>query len=220
MSGAKCAVLLAALILGPAMAWASEEGSIPLKELPVREKLLGRMDVNFPGMTLSEVLEFFRRRLEINVVLDPSESALAETPITLQLKDVRAQDALTWSLRQVGLRYALVGGIVLVGDRQYLSAMEPMTLRQYDVADLLMIPTIAAAIVNANANANTNAFGSTGLLAGMNINKSSSVPAVATAADLTDRAAASAVRRNPVQLASLGPPGDPSIRKESKESSF
>jgi hypothetical protein len=31
MIGAKIAVLLAALVLGPAMACASEEGSIPLK---------------------------------------------------------------------------------------------------------------------------------------------------------------------------------------------
>ena len=66
MSRAKYMVLLAALILGPAMACASEEGSIPLKGLPVREKLDSRMDVNFQGMSLSEVMEFFRRRLEID----------------------------------------------------------------------------------------------------------------------------------------------------------
>jgi type II secretory pathway component GspD/PulD (secretin) len=141
MRGAKFAVLLAALVLGPAMACASEEGSIPLKDLPVREKLASRMDVNFQGTTLGELLQFFRQRLEINVVLDSSASDLAEKPITLQLKDVRAQDALAWSLRQVGLQYALVSGIVLVGDRQYVHAMEPMTLRQYDVADLLVIPS-------------------------------------------------------------------------------
>jgi type II secretory pathway component GspD/PulD (secretin) len=134
MSRAKYMVLLAALILGPAMACASEEGSIPLKGLPVREKLDSRMDVNFQGMSLSEVMEFFRRRLEIDVVL-------ADKPVTLQLKDVRAQDALAWSLRQAGLQYVLFNGIVLVGDRQYVRAMEPMTLRQYDVADLLVIPS-------------------------------------------------------------------------------
>ncbi len=140
MSGIKYAALLAALILGPAICRAAEEGSVPLKDLPVREKLESRMDVNFQGTTLSEMLQFFRQRLEINVVLDRSASDLSEKPISLQLKDVRAQDALTWSLRQVGLRYALVGGIVLVGDRQYLNEMEPTTLRQYDVADLLMPP--------------------------------------------------------------------------------
>jgi type II secretory pathway component GspD/PulD (secretin) len=141
MSRAKYMVLLAALILGPAMACASEEGSIPLKGLPVREKLDSRMDVNFQGMSLSEVMEFFRRRLEIDVVLDRSASDLADKPVTLQLKDVRAQDALAWSLRQAGLQYVLFNGIVLVGDRQYVRAMEPMTLRQYDVADLLVIPS-------------------------------------------------------------------------------
>ncbi|MGO8702944.1 MAG: hypothetical protein ACLQVA_03920 [Candidatus Brocadiia bacterium] len=140
MSGVKYVVLLAALILGPAICRASEEGSVPLKNLPVREKLESRMDVNFQGTTLNELLQFFRQRLEINVVLDRAASDLSEKPITLQLKDVRAQDALAWSLRQVGLRYALVSGIVLVGDRQYINAMEPTTLRQYDVADLLMPP--------------------------------------------------------------------------------
>ena len=121
MSGVKYVVLLAALILGPAICRASEEGSVPLKNLPVREKLESRMDVNFQGTTLNELLQFFRQRLEINVVLDRAASDLSEKPITLQLKDVRAQDALAWSLRQVGLRYALVSGIVLVGDRQYLT---------------------------------------------------------------------------------------------------
>ncbi len=138
MSGAKCAVLLWAMVLGPAMACASEEGSIPLQSLATQEKLQSHIDVNFQGMTLSEVLTFFREQLKINVVLDRSASGLADKPITLQFKDVRAQNALAWSLQQVGLRYTLVGGIVLVADRQNSDAMQPMTLRQYDVADLLM----------------------------------------------------------------------------------
>ena len=140
MSGAKCAVLLAALIVGPAMACASEQGSIPVKNLATHEKLQSHMDVDFQATTLRELLDFFRQRLAIDVVLDNSASALADKPITLQLKDVRAQNALTWSLQQVGLRYTLVGGIVFVGDRQHADAMEPTTLRQYDVADLLVIP--------------------------------------------------------------------------------
>jgi len=215
MRWAKYAVLLAALILGPALACASEEGSIPLKDLPIREKLESRMDVNFQGMTLSEVLQFFRERLEINVVLHSSASALAERPITLQLKDVRAQDALKWSLEQVGLRYTLIGGVVFVADRQRVSEMEPLTLRQYDVGDLLIIPTTAL-----TTNSNTNTSNSSGALAGMNVNKSSAVQAVATAADLADCVAASAARRNAVQIASLGSSGNLSILKESKESSF
>jgi type II secretory pathway component GspD/PulD (secretin) len=219
MIGTKYAGLLAALILSPAMVCASEEGSIILKNLPVQEKLESRVDVNFQGTTLSEVLQFFRQTLGINMVLDSSASALADKPISLQLKDVRAQDALTWALRQVGLRYALVSGIVFVGDRQYVNSMEPRSLRQYDVSDLLMIPELTVV-----TNGNTNSFNSTpnsnGAQTSLNINKSSTGRAVVTAADLTNGVAASTVRRNPAQIASLGSLGNLSIRKELKESSF
>ena len=189
MIGTKYAGLLAALILSPAMVCASEEGSIILKNLPVQEKLESRVDVNFQGTTLSEVLQFFRQTLGINMVLDSSASALADKPISLQLKDVRAQDALTWALRQ------------------------------YDVSDLLMIPELTVV-----TNGNTNSFNSTpnsnGAQTSLNINKSSTGRAVVTAADLTNGVAASTVRRNPAQIASLGSSGNLSIQKESKESSF
>ena len=151
MSGAKCAVLLAALIVGPAMACASEPGSTPVKNLATHEKLESHMDVDFQATTLRELLDFFRRRLVIDIVLDNSSSALADKADHSAVEGCQrtgrpdlgaeAGRAAIYAYRRDCVR----------GRPAARDEMEPMSLRQYDVADLL-IPTTA---LTTNSNTNT-----------------------------------------------------------------
>ena len=118
-----------------AAAWNEER--VLLRDLPTQAKLARHVDCDFQGATLAEVLQFFRQKLNLCVVLDPSASDLAQKPISMTMEDVPARTALTVALRQVRLQYAVAMGIVWVGDREFTESKEPLQYRQYDVADLV-----------------------------------------------------------------------------------
>ena len=68
------AASLSALVLAATAAAQSDE-RLPLRNLPVKEKLASSIDCDFRAERLSDVLKFFRQKLKIAVVLDPEAAA-------------------------------------------------------------------------------------------------------------------------------------------------
>ena len=133
---------LVILLLFPAAGGAAERGEVLFWTLPLQLKLDKSVSCSFQQTPLSEVLQFFRGTLDINLVLAESASQFAEKPITLAVRDIPAHQALTWALRQAGLQYVFANGVVYVAERQQALRAEPVSFRQYDVSDLLTpLPT-------------------------------------------------------------------------------
>lgn len=113
------------------------------------EQLLKRTmpEVRCDQVALSEVVDFYKDSLGLNIFVDWKALEAAgiqpTTPVSLQLKNVRASEALRLALRSVSanLGYMIENGIVVITTLR--PAAQPIIIRAYDVSDLIDVPADA-----------------------------------------------------------------------------
>ena len=94
------------------------------------------MTLNFPELTIEEVVDFLRRNTNVNFVLDPQVSGDDIAPITMSLQDVKLRNALEFIMLNTGLKYSLQGEAVFVSNEDGLRG--DVFMRVYDVRDLTL----------------------------------------------------------------------------------
>ncbi len=104
--------------------------------------------INFEGNFLSQVIDFFRSSTGVDFVVNwqalENVGVEPDTPISLQLKNVTAEQALRYVLQQASagsdferLGFAIVDGIVNISTETDLS--KTTDTRVYDIRDLLVL---------------------------------------------------------------------------------
>ncbi len=117
--------------LAPAEAW----------ENRIRDALERRIDIQFDGQPLSEVVAYFRELTGGSFVLDQAVGGGQQ--VELQVRDMKAAQALRWILSLQGLGYTIRDQAVYIGQPQQLQG--EITLKMYDIRDLITEVTNFAA---------------------------------------------------------------------------
>lgn len=163
MSGRSRVAMVAALA---ALLWAApgrtERGEILFSTLPLQARLDQSISCDFQATPLTDVVQFFRNNLKINMVIDPAAADQAERLVTLSLKEIPAQQALTWALKQAGLQYVFADGAVFISDRRRAIEVEPQYRASYDVNDLLEPLAGGSSAANRSGSATTSGATSSG----------------------------------------------------------
>ena len=123
---------LAMLSLGAPMAMAGEAPSLDDLKFKARPKV----SCSFEETPLSEVITFFRQTYKLNIVTDSSADEKDEQPVSLKLKDVPAERALTLALAQSGLVLARDGNIIYIAKPARIALYQRLTRKSYDVTDV------------------------------------------------------------------------------------
>ena len=132
---------LVVLALLPAMnrAGASQRRRISAAEQALQLKLRRNISVDFVKTPVSEVIDYLRTTLEINIVYDPPEDWTTEKNITLQLSSTPAESVLEWAVRLAELDCISIDGILYVSTRERVLKIAPTYFRQYYVRDLILL---------------------------------------------------------------------------------
>ena len=118
-------------------------------EATLEQKLARPIDVNFEGEKLAVVIEWFRREVNVNLVVNTpaleSAGIDGDAPVDLHLKQVPARKVLELILDTVGaiadlepIGFIAENNLIRVSTRRDLRSH--MTARQYDFSDLLDQP--------------------------------------------------------------------------------
>ena len=121
------------LVLGAGDLAARQE---PLESSITRAKLQKRISVEFKEAPLSDVVEFLRSVLDVNIILDRDSiygRQVEDIPVTLKLRHVRAETLLRFLTRKADIKYTIIDGVVFIS----ADVVEPVYLRIYDVRDLI-----------------------------------------------------------------------------------
>jgi|GEM_PF-619219 len=124
------------------------------KEKAILKALRTDLTVNFKNTSFTDVQEYLKTRLDLNIIVDPDALKEAEiatdTPITLSLKNVSARTVLRKLFADVGLTYVLKDEAIYVVSAQ--KARSLMVVRSYYVADLLAgMSSLGTALPQLNA---------------------------------------------------------------------
>ena len=132
---------LVALALLPAMnrTAANQRRRISAAEQALQLKLRQNISVDFVETPVSEVIDYLRTTLEINIVYDPPEGWTTEKHITLQLSSTSAESVLEWAVRLAELDCISIDGILYVSTRERVLKVAPTYFRQYYVRDLILL---------------------------------------------------------------------------------
>jgi len=104
--------------------------------LPLEQKLEKSVNLNFEAVPLTDVVDYFRQVLGINIVLDQRVEVEGERLITFQAADMRAADALKWIVTLAKLDYGYRNGAIYVSTPRSVRMAETAFFRIYDVRDL------------------------------------------------------------------------------------
>jgi len=103
----------------------------------IKKKLSRNVSVQFEETPLTEVLDYFRTELNINIVYDPPEQENVEKLVNLNVTRMAAGSALRWAVRLTDMDSAIVGGVVYISTRERVARIGGMYREQYDVRDML-----------------------------------------------------------------------------------
>jgi hypothetical protein len=101
---------------------------------PVRQALARRIDIDFEGVSVEDVLIYIREVTGVNMAIAP-EVRLDTMPVSLHLRNVRIEEILDLVLEPRGLGYSIRPGDILYF---HSGATQKMVTRVYPVADLLV----------------------------------------------------------------------------------
>ncbi len=125
---------------------AGEGGGAPAakKAASIEEKLAMRIDADFPDIPLRDVLEFLKESADIQIYVnrkainEAAGEGVLDTPITINLKQVRVDMVLDLILEQLGadtLAYVERDGILIISTSEALSGASEVKV--YNCRDLL-----------------------------------------------------------------------------------
>lgn len=107
---------------------------VPEWQTEIEKAFQSRISFEFVESPLDEVLDFLQDTTGVTFVLDPP--AVPKVPtVTLRVRDMRAESALKWILKVVGLEYALRDEAVLVSTADVIR-QEPQ-MRVYDLREIV-----------------------------------------------------------------------------------
>ena len=110
------------MLLGFTTAFAAAPAPKEDKEpagLRVKKALEESADVVFEKKSLDEIVSFYKNRLRIDVLIDPTAGLDAAEPIfSIVARNGKYRDALRNVLATQGLHYAVVGGGVIIGTEE------------------------------------------------------------------------------------------------------
>lgn len=133
----------------PADAPGAAPGQGPAVRKEREDPLVRRVDADFVETPLADVLEFISDAVDGQIYVNQRRLAVADipldTPLTLRLKNVRADMLLDLALRQVSdsLAYVVRDGIVIVSTLDDLEGAAE--LRVYNVRDLIALSPVDVA---------------------------------------------------------------------------
>jgi len=108
----------------------------PFENRITRAKLQKRISVDFNEVPLTDVVEFLRSVLDVNIILD-SDSIYRREPedilITLKLHNVKSRTLLRFLTKKADMKYSIIDGVIFISP----DIVEPVYLRFYDVRDLI-----------------------------------------------------------------------------------
>lgn len=96
---------------------AKPAGKAPMDDEVVKEfekKLAKKVNLEFAGSSLAEVIGFFQAVLDVNMIIDPQVEAAAAKPITLKSEGIALGEALDQVLEQAGLRRVYRDGAIFI----------------------------------------------------------------------------------------------------------
>lgn len=133
-------VVAAAISAAVSSSFAARQRKALSRNETLQSKLQQNVTFAFDETPLEEILDYFRLTLEVNIVYDPPEDYQRDKLITLQVTNMRAENALRWAVKLAGLEHTLVEGAVYVSTHDRIIRMGPVYFRQYNVKDLLASP--------------------------------------------------------------------------------
>jgi len=91
----------------------------PIWRQTFAKRLKETVSYSFEAKPLKDVLETFRKDQRLNIILDTKGRRVnPESRITLHLKDVRFESALSWTVRLAGLDYAITHQAIFISRRE------------------------------------------------------------------------------------------------------
>lgn len=114
------------------------------RDLAVKEKLRSRIDVSFDRTPLSEAFKSIAEDLDVNMFVDwprlHAGGVAADEPLTLNLKQITAKQAIQYMLRSIGNEFDPIGykiddDVITIGLARDL--LHNTILKTYDIHDLL-----------------------------------------------------------------------------------
>lgn len=94
-----------------------------------------RVSFEFKGARLGEAVDYLSALTKQNILLDPRVGA-QDTPIHLQVRDMKLSSALRWLTRMAGLEFAIRREAIFLSSSEYLEGENVM--RVYDISDLTL----------------------------------------------------------------------------------
>ncbi len=145
------------------------------KELDVEARLDQEIKaVSLPGVSLPEALEIIKTQVgkDVNIILDPDpeiNARLTALQVTLDLHDVTLRSLLQLILRP-NYNFTISNGNIFIstypGCRKEDARDENLSLRQYDISDLLVVIETVGGGSGATGGGTTGGAGTTGATAG------------------------------------------------------
>ncbi|MEI7458361.1 MAG: hypothetical protein WCK15_03080 [Pirellula sp.] len=132
----------------PAWLQRSVEDELSIKmEQAIRDRLNQRLDASFNAQPLSEVMKFFSRELQIPILIDDKaleeENITPDEPITFELDNARAVNAIELILRPLQLTYEVGNEVMMITSKQ----LEANITRYYDLSTILPDNSLSGEIV-------------------------------------------------------------------------
>ncbi|MFW5828678.1 MAG: hypothetical protein ACOCXA_00310 [Planctomycetota bacterium] len=101
----------------------------------VRQELRQQLTLEFVDAEISDVVEFLQQNTGVNIVLDPEVVASGDVPpITMQVDNIRMENALEFIMTLTGLRYVLRDEALYISNESGVQGDSVMKI--YDIADL------------------------------------------------------------------------------------
>lgn len=132
----------------PAWLQRSVEDELSIKmEQAIRDRLNQRLDVSFTAQPLSAVMKFFSRELQIPILIDEKafeeENITPDEPITFNLDNARAVNAIELILRPLQLTYEVGNEVMMITSKQ----VKANITRYYDLSSILPDNRLSGEIV-------------------------------------------------------------------------
>ncbi|MCY2979873.1 MAG: hypothetical protein NTU79_14495 [Planctomycetota bacterium] len=132
----------------PAWLQRSVEDELSIKmEQAIRDRLNQRLDVSFTAQPLSAVMKFFSQELKIPILIDDKaleeENITPDEPITFELDNIRAVNALELILRPLQLTYVVGNEVMMITSKRTAANIT----RYYDLSTILPDNSLSGEIV-------------------------------------------------------------------------
>jgi len=106
-----------------------------------KEAMGKKISFDFVETPLASVVAFISNLADLCIVLDPRDTDLRKSSVTLRVADMRLESALAWVLKLVGARFAVTPHAILVAKAERIAELRgeasELHIAAYDISDIL-----------------------------------------------------------------------------------